>query len=130
MRVLITGATGCMGHVVASDLALRGFEVIAVYRNKPPSPFASPAPQIVRCDLAEASGLPERLDAVVHTAATSPAPGVSARDMVRDNIEATRRLIEHALASGAHKFIFCSSLSTLGTITTPVVDESNPTHDP
>jgi UDP-glucose 4-epimerase len=130
MRVLVTGATGCMGHYVASDLASRGFEVIAVYRNKSPLQFASPAPQVLRCDLAEATGLPERLDAVVHAAATSPASGVSARDMVRDNIEATRRLIDHALASGAHKFIFCSSLSTLGTITTPIVDESNPTRDP
>src|SRR5206468_854488 len=69
-------------------------------------------------------------DAVVHAAALSPAPGVLYRDMLRDNVAATRRLIEHALIAGADKFIFCSSISALGTITAGIVDETTSIRDP
>src|SRR5437899_8612455 len=130
MRVLVTGGAGCLGRFIAADLASRGFDVIALYRKKVPAPFASPAPQLVRCNLVDGTGLPARFDAVVHAAATSPAPGVSSRDMVDDNVAGTRRLIEHALIAGADKFIFCSSLSTLGTITAGIVDETIPIRDP
>jgi UDP-glucose 4-epimerase len=130
MRVLVTGVAGCLGRFLAADLARRGFDVVAVYRNRKPPPFAPPMPFLVQCDLSLGAGMPGRVDAVVHAAATSPAPGVTLDAIVHDNVEGTRRLLQYARSSGAEKFVFCSSLSIYGTVAGAEVDESTPIRDP
>jgi nucleoside-diphosphate-sugar epimerase len=130
MRVLVTGVGGCLGRFVAGDLTRRGFEVLAVYRHRAPPPFEGVSPVLLRADLTEGDGLPDRYDAVVHAAATSPAGGVTADAVVRDNVEGTRRLIAHARGAGASAFELCSSVSTFGTVLDAVIDESTPVRDP
>ena len=136
MRILVTGAGGFLGRALAVDLAQRGFEVLAAYRTTVPPPFrGTPAPKLVALDLAALdfaglSALPGAVDAVVHAAATSAWAGVSAQAMARDNVEATRRLIDAAGAGGATKFIFCSSMSAFGDIKAGTVDETTPVANP
>ena len=86
--------------------------------------------ELVRTDLIDAGQLAGPFDAIVHIAATSPAPGVDVATLVRDNIDASFALIEAARRWGTSRFIFFSSLSYYGRIEQDVVDEATPVRDP
>jgi UDP-glucose 4-epimerase len=127
MRVLVTGVSGFAGAFVAKALSNTQFDVVGTYRSD--SKFLAQLAGVsritaVRADLAAASSLDGPFDAVVHAAATSPAEGVTADAMVRDNIEATRNLIVSAKKWGCSRFIFFSSISLFGDVRGPVLDET------
>jgi UDP-glucose 4-epimerase len=130
MRILVTGSAGPLGRYVAADLAGRGFDVIGTYRQRQPLIGPTAHLELLRCNLAAGDALPSRYDAVFHAAASSPGPDVTAADLARDNVEATRRLVAHARNAGARHFIFCSSLSVYGDIAGPDVDETTPVRNP
>lgn len=133
VRVLVTGASGFSGSFIAAELARSGFDVTGTYRRAPG--FAAPYGDLkgfalVQTDLAEAAQRLDSFDTIVHTAATSPAPGITDEGMRRDNAVATANLIGAALERGCQRFIYLSSLSIYGTISQSVVDESTPITDP
>lgn len=133
MRVLVTGASGFSGSTVARQLAQDGFDVVGTFRRE--TSFLASLRGLPRLDLApldlnDAGGLAGPFDAIVHTAATSPAPGVSVAQLVRDNIGATFALIEAGRRWGTRRFVFFSSLSLYGRIEQEVVDEDTPVRDP
>jgi UDP-glucose 4-epimerase len=133
MKILVTGASGFAGSVAARDFALAGHAVTGLYRSR--TRFLATLDSVenvtLACgDLAAAADLPGPFGAVVHAAATSPAPGVDTQRMVHDNVLGTRALIAAATRWGARAFILYSSLSIYGTVTTPVVDEATLIVDP
>lgn len=133
MQVLVTGASGFTGAFVARELAAAGHEVTGVHRSDTrflQTLAAAPGVALVRLDLAGAVTLPGPFDAVVHTAATSPAPGVDTARMVHDNVVATAALIAAAERWRSRAFVLCSSLSMYGEIAPGVVDESTPIVNP
>jgi len=133
MKILVTGASGFAGSVAAREFALAGHAVTGLYRSRTrflATLDGAPNVTLVCGDLAAAADLAGPFDAVVHTAATSPAPGVDTQRMVHDNVIGTRALIEAALRWGARGFVLYSSLSLYGAVTTPVVDEATPIVDP
>ncbi|MBV8700507.1 NAD-dependent epimerase/dehydratase family protein [Bradyrhizobium sp.] len=132
MKILVTGASGFAGSVAAREFALAGHAVSGLYRSR--TRFLATLDGVenvtLACgDLAAAADLPGPFDAVVHTAATSPAPGVDTQTMVHDNVVGTRALIEAALRWGTRAFVLYSSLSLYGVVATPVVDETTPMID-
>lgn len=129
MDVVVTGAGGFIGSHLVPALLNQGHCVTAVVgqsRGQLDPALASSHLHVVASNLADRPQLPERIDAIVHAAARSPAPGVTSADMVRDNYSGTQRLVEYALTARAKKFIYFSSLSVHGAITRPVVDEATP----
>jgi nucleoside-diphosphate-sugar epimerase len=131
MRVLVTGSGGFVGGHIARDLAALNFEVFAVQRRSSSEPTAAADRlRVILADLAAPSTLPARIEAVIHIAATSPAPGVAATQIVRDNVLGTERIIEYAEQAGAGILIFASSMSLYGRITVEEVDEATPRLDP
>lgn len=128
MRILVTGAGGFIGGHIGRHLAACGHDVVAQFR-RPPVCGTQYGAQVVVADLAEPSQLP-RVDAIVHAAATSPAPGVTLDGMVRDNVEGTRRLFRWAGETGVGRIVYCSSLSVYGDIHVPEVDEETPVVSP
>src|SRR5262245_44293046 len=115
MRVLITGAGGFSGSQLTMAMVARGHQVTAVVGSGrgrlPPDAEHRGTLTVVVGDLSEDTSLPVRSDAIVHAAARSPGTGVSADDFIRDNVLATRRVVQHAKGSAAKRIVFLSSLS-------------------
>lgn len=133
MRVLVTGASGFSGAVVAAALARAGHETVGLHRRRTPFLEAvadTPGLSLKTADLTRLGADDGPFDAVVHTAATSPAPGVDVARMVHDNVAATAALVAAAVDWGTGAFVYFSSLSVHGTIREAVVDESCPMIDP
>jgi len=133
MRVLVTGASGFSGSFVARVLARGGRDVVAVHRSE--TSFLAqlsgePRVHKLRGDLVDAATLPGPFDAVVHAAATSPAPGIDVAQIVRDNVAGTQALIEAAERWAAQVFVFFSSLSLYGEVAAGLVDERTPIVNP
>jgi nucleoside-diphosphate-sugar epimerase len=133
MRVLVTGVSGFSGSTVARRLASSGHDIVGTYRRE--TDFLTslrnvPRLDLVQIDLIDAGKLAGPFDALVHTAAPSPGPGVDVATLVRDNIDATFALIEAARRWRTNHFIFFSSLSYYGRIEHDVVDEATPVRDP
>ena len=131
MDVVVTGAGGFSGSHIVSALSARGHRVIAVSgrtlgRLDPTLPGVS----VVTGDIAGELPLPRTIDAIVHAAARSPAPGVTDADMDHANIGGTTRMISYARTAGAATFIYLSSLSIYGAIDGPTVDEMTPIRNP
>lgn len=133
MRILVTGASGFSGHVIARRLLDDGHEVVAHHRSRPlPDDLAKAVP--FRADLAVIDGVPAGLDAVVHAAATSPPTGqpgaIPADILARDNALATALLARLCANAGVGRVLYLSSLSVLGRIERDRVDATTPILDP
>lgn len=130
MRVLVTGAGGFVGKVVARRLAAAGHQVLATYRKTRPAELAGvPNVMLQALDLAGMEGL-DPLDAVVHCAADVPALCPDPDRLYRSNVDGTRRLFDAAVAAGATRIVYLSSMSIYGAISAHVVTEDTPSTDP
>ncbi len=133
MHVLLTGASSFVGRHITEHLLRAGLQVTATYRTNHPvlerlRSFEA-ALRLLRLDIADQQAfeaLPRSIDAVVHVAAISMATGISADEMIRCNVIGTRNVLRYALAAGAAKIIYTSSLSVHGRVAVPVVDENTP----
>ncbi len=113
MRILVTGASGFVGHAACAELAGRGHAVLALVRrpgSEPPGTTAVrgdlTAPAHLRASLAE-----QAPEAIVHLAAEI----ASQRDAERIrevNVEGTERLLEAAQGAGVGRFVFVSTVVT------------------
>ena len=111
-RVLVTGASGLVGHAVVQRLRAEGAAVTAFGRDNGPDLAAAPWPR-------------GPWDVIVHCAARLPArfEGPDAEAAVAENRKMDDRAIE-AAAAGAH-LVFLSSASVYGT-TSGMIDETTP----
>lgn len=111
MRVLVTGAAGLIGSAVAARLG-REHDVVGLDLNP-----GSQVALLANClDEADWRHRVSRVDAIVHIAALH-APHVgrrSDRDFRRSNVEATSRLLDFAISTGARHFVLTSTTSLYG----------------
>lgn len=134
MHVLVTGAGGFSGSEVTQALLARGHRVTAVVgstRGRLPEEVGQFGEvELITGDLSTDLMLPDKVDAVVHTAARPLSPHCTVNDLVRDNVLATQKLVLWSRRSGVQKFIYFSSLSVYGQIEVPLVDETTPILNP
>lgn len=128
MRVVLTGATGFLGRVVARELAV-DHAVIALQR-----PGSTP-PEIEGVhwqeqDLASglSSALPERVDAVIHLAQSRGYRRFpdTAVDVFEVNTSATLRLLDYCRRAGGRTFTYASSGSVYARGPRPVREDDVP----
>ncbi len=134
MRILVTGASGLCASAIARKLVAGGHEVHASYRSKAPElPTGMAFHGTYQGSLAERktfSAFPKQIDAVVHAAAALNDPATPVRKFVEDNVIATHNVIDYALAAGARKFVYLSSVSVSGKVSQSRYDEATPIVDP
>jgi len=119
MTLLVTGATGHVGHEVVRQAARQGLPVLAVHRGDLDPDRAQAAGSGVtwlRCDLVDGEQVrrlaaAHAVDACIHAAAISneaharPAP----LDAFAGNVGATANLLEAARQRGWRRFVFVST---------------------
>lgn len=134
MKVLVTGAPGCVGRAVVRRLLADGHSVRAIWRGASPADAGLPqegAIEWVRADLTRDDPLPLALgcDAVVHLAALVHHPEVKDPDAYRlANATVTARLHDAAIAAGLKPghFVFASTVAVYGRDFDLHADESTP----
>jgi 2-alkyl-3-oxoalkanoate reductase len=112
MKVLVTGASGFVGGRIMARYADRDHLTMHGVGRR-----LSSAPRYSSIDLAKAvdgilDGLPWTPDAVIHCAAKATPYG-SRASYVRDNVEATRNVVELCRRSGFPRLVYVSSSSVL-----------------
>jgi nucleoside-diphosphate-sugar epimerase len=120
--VLVTGATGFIGRIVARDLVRAGHGVRALLRGRDPDVRGRNVlgndVSVVPGDLADRASLseaPRGCDAVVHLGAiVDPALHDNEGETYRVNRDATIALAEAARSLGASTFVFVSSIAAMG----------------
>ena len=130
LPILITGITGFIASHLAERLLAEGIPVRGTARRSLAQTF-----EIVQADLLDAESLRRAADgqqaagcrAVVHAAAWTGGPELSADMAWRTNVEGTANLLAAGQAAGVERFVYISSVAVYGVNAAPLVDESMPT---
>jgi nucleoside-diphosphate-sugar epimerase len=139
MQIVLTGANSFLGRHVAAHLAGQGHYVLGTYRSEGSVVAALRAAanlghlSLYALDIADPSAfsaLPARIDAVVHIAGISTAPGISLDEMLACNVTGARNVLRYALGAGAAKLVYASTLSVHGRIAGSEVTEDTPVDQP
>lgn len=104
MRVLITGSSGFVGGHLSERFRSMDWSVTGVGRR------TLAMPSYVAHDLAKPLPLDDAFDVVIHAAARA-SPWGRRSDFERQNVLATKNVIDHCIAHGAPKLVFISSSS-------------------
>jgi nucleoside-diphosphate-sugar epimerase len=123
--LLVTGASGYIANHLIRPLHEQGYTLVGVDREGGAPPELD---RFVRGDLTDRQVCERALqdaDAVLHLAAAKGDWGISEEEYYRDNLDATRVLLEAAEGAGIDQWIFYSTVSTHGPHHEPV-DETAP----
>jgi dihydroflavonol-4-reductase len=130
MRVVLTGATGFIGGVVARQLRARGDAVVAIVRDPArAADLGDLGVELTAGDLTDVDAIVEQLagaDALVHMAG-SYRIGIRPSErpaMLEANVGTTTRLLDAATRSGTPRIVYTSTVNVLGNTHGQVVDET------
>jgi dihydroflavonol-4-reductase len=113
-RVLLTGATGTVGHAIARELVRRGRRIRALVRT--PERARALLPDTIELsagdvtDPASVRRAMEGCDAVYHASGLPEQWLADPTVFQRVNVEGTRHLVEAALAQGVGSFVYTSTI--------------------
>ena len=128
-KVLVTGASGFVAEHLIPDLRSLGWFVFGTDRKAIPSAVCDEFISLDLVDLRHSDLKGHSFDLVIHLAAARADWGVSDDEFFRDNVEASRSLIQVMNELHVTKAIFVSSISVMPQATSDCLDESAP-YDP
>ena len=126
---LVTGAAGFVGSAVVQALGATGRPVRALVRNHKGSSEIAHAYELVEGDLRDSASVRRAMEGVHHVFHVAADYRLWARDpeeIVRNNREMTRNVMEAALAAGVERIVYTSSVATLLPDPTGAADETRP----
>jgi len=113
VKVLVTGASGFLGHAVCAELRSRDHDVVSLVRRAGSEPTGTTA---ATGDLSDTAALTRVLESVnpawvLHLAAEIASQRDAAK-VEEVNVEGTRRLLAACAAAGGPRFLFTSTVVT------------------
>jgi len=128
-RVLVTGASGFVGSAVARALLARGDEVSVLLRESSPrANIADLDCRVVVGDMRDPKSMVRAMDGaryVFHVAADYRLWAPDPEEIVRNNLEGARAVMEAARTTGAERIVYTSSVAALKPVAGVAVDESS-----
>ena len=127
----VTGGTGFIGRHVVEQLTAAGYRVVVFHRaSSNTKVLARWTPALVAGSLESidslASAIPEGCDALFHIAANTSQWSGDRAALDRDNVVATRNVVEAALRRRVQRFVLTSSESAWGEPARQPLDETVP----
>ena len=127
---LVTGASGFVGSAIAAALRASGrHAVVALVRSSSPRTNLDPRDRVVTGDLTDRASLSAALTGVrflFHAAADYRLWARDPEEIVRNNVEGTRLIMEAALRAGVERIVYTSSVATLKVADGALADEDRP----
>lgn len=129
MKILITGATGQIGHKLALTLAERNNEIHILVRN--PNSFNIPKHKNIKVfqgditDVPSISAAINGCNQVYHVAALAKIFHADSTQFHKINVEGTHNLLQKAVEFGVDKFLFTSSCSVIGPSNGKILNEND-----
>ncbi|HTT98721.1 MAG TPA: hopanoid-associated sugar epimerase [Rhizomicrobium sp.] len=127
--VLVTGASGFVGSAVARKLAERGYRVrVLMRKTSPKTNLAGLDAEPVEGDMMDAASMRAAMHGaryLFHVAADYRLWARDPEEIVRNNREGTRNVMNAALAEGVEKIVYTSSVATLKPIAGQSVGEDS-----
>lgn len=112
-RILVTGASGFIGRHVVEHALRRGYEVVALVRNRRTYQAPEGAVAVVEGDVRDPEGLRSAMrgiDAVMHLAALYTFDSAAARDVYEVNVEGTGNVLRAALAADVERIVYTGTV--------------------
>lgn len=129
MTILVTGATGRIGRAFVSAFSKKHPEIgmRLVVRDGSKLTAIPKNSEVFEADLSKElpAGLCSGVDTVVHFAALVDASAPEG-ELMLNNLEATKRLVDAAKSAGVKRFIYCSSTSVFRRMLYSPIDEKHP----
>lgn len=120
MKVLLTGGTGQLGAALAAALLARGDEVRALVRDPARGgALAKLGCALVAGDVTAPDSLGAAVagvEAVMHSAGAISYWGRRRAEIFRVNVQGTQNLLNAAAGAGVRRFLFTSSIASLGSV--------------
>lgn len=115
--VLVTGASGFVGSAVARKLIAHGFRVRALVRSTSPrANLAGLDCETAKGDMRDAASLARAMEDaryLFHVAADYRLWARDAQEIIRNNRDGTRAVMDAARAAGVERVVYTSSVATL-----------------
>ncbi|MGA7711677.1 MAG: hopanoid-associated sugar epimerase [Rhizomicrobium sp.] len=115
--VLVTGASGFVGSALARHLAAKGFTLrLSVRQSSKRDNLSGLAAEVVTADMRDAAAMTKAMAGaryVFHVAADYRLWARDPEEIVRNNLDGTRAVMEAALAAGVERIVYTSSVATL-----------------
>jgi dihydroflavonol-4-reductase len=115
--ILVTGASGFLGAAIANCARAGGNAVRVLVRATSPLTNIDRQDEVMVGDLRDRQSVAAALRSVrylVHAAADYRLWAPSPDDIVRNNVDGTRTLMEEALRAGVERIVYTSSVATIG----------------
>ncbi len=119
MKALVTGGTGFIGSNIAARLVREGWEVVITGSDAETWPEGFKGKYLQPSFLGLDFGAIGKIDAVFHEAAINNTVLTDRAEMMRANLDSTKKLFEYARDASCKRIVYASSTAVYGDVAAP-----------